>query len=122
MGPVDDGILAVIGKGTPGDGAVSHGDAPLGGGHLFPEGHHHRGHLFRDGSGHDHDIRLARGGAENPGPETIQVKTGHAGGHHFNGAAGNPEGHGPKGGGPGQVQDIFQQGEVEFGGGQLYLH
>ena len=78
-------------------GASAHGNDPLGLGHLVVEAAEDGSHFLRDAPGHDHEVGLARRGAEHLGAEASDVEARSAHGHHFNGAAGQPEGHGPHG-------------------------
>lgn len=59
-----------------------------------------RGHLVGERAGHDHDVRLARAGAEDHA-EAVHVVAGRRHVHHLHGAAGQAEGHGPQGTLPG---------------------
>ncbi len=54
------------------------------------------GHFVGEGAGHDHDVGLAGGGAEDY-PEPVLVVAGGGEVHHFYGAAREAEGHGPEG-------------------------
>src|SRR3954452_23638995 len=53
----------VGGEGAARGGAVAHRDAPLGLGHLVPDGAHDRGKLLGDRAAHQHHVTLARGEA-----------------------------------------------------------
>jgi len=99
-------------EGAAGNGAITHGDGPFGGRHLFPQTDHRGGHFLGDGAGYDHEIALPRRRSKDPGPEPVQVEPGHACGHHFNGTAGQTEGHGPQGVGPGQIQGLLHETDV----------
>ena len=99
----DNIILTFENEGSAGDGAVAHRDDPLGRRHLFVERDEDRRHLFRDSPGDDHQIGLPGRRTEHLGAEAGDVKAGHGGGHHFDGAARQPEGHRPEGVGPRQV-------------------
>jgi hypothetical protein len=50
---------------------------------------------------------------EDFGAEPGQIEPGHAHGHHFDGAARQPEGHGPQRVGPGQIQGLFQNSQMD---------
>ena len=63
----------------------------LGSEHLVVERLDRLGHLLVDRAGDDHDVGLARRGAEHFGAEAGQVEPRGAGGHHFNGATGQTE-------------------------------
>ena len=52
--------------------ARAHRDYPFGVRHLVPEHLDCGSHLLGDGPSHDHNVRLARGGAEDAGPEAVQ--------------------------------------------------
>ena len=65
------------------------------------------GHLIGKGAGDDHDIGLAGGGAEDYA-EAVLVVAGGGEVHHFNGAAGEAEGHGPEGALAGPVGDLVE--------------
>ena len=75
---------------------AAHADHPPRIRHLIvhlPQG---GGHLIRERARNDHDVRLARGGAEDYA-EAILVVAGGGEVHHFHCAAGKAEGHGPEG-------------------------
>ncbi len=72
-------------------GAHAHRDDPLGVRHLVVDLPHHRGHLLRDASRHDHEVCLAGGRREALHAEAGDVVVGGADGHHLDGAAGEPE-------------------------------
>ncbi len=66
-------------------------------------------HFVGQGAGDDHDVGLAGGGAEDYAQAVLVV----AGGgevHHFDGAAGEAEGHGPEGALAGPVGDLVEGG------------
>ena len=77
-------------------GADAHRQHPLGLGHLVVDLAQHRGHLLADPAGHDHQVGLARAGAEDLHAEAGQVVLRAAGGHHLDGAAGQAEGGRPE--------------------------
>ena len=88
-------------------GAAAHGDHPAGIGHLvvdLPQGGRH---LVGQGAGHDHDVGLAGGGAEDDA-QTVLVVAGCGEVHHFDGAAGEAEGHGPEGALAGPVRYLVE--------------
>jgi hypothetical protein len=110
---LDHRVLAGKDEGPAGDGAVAHGDDPLGLGHLVVEGLDRRGHLLVDRAGDDHDVGLARRGTEDLGAETGDVEAGRAGGHHLDGAAGEAEGQRPQRVGPAEREQLVQFGEPD---------
>ena len=77
-------------------GAHAHREHPLGLGHLVVDLAQHRGHLLADPAGHDHQVGLARAGAEDLHAEAGEVVLRAAGGHHLDGAAGQAEGRRPE--------------------------
>ena len=77
--------------------ASSHGDDPLGLRHLIVKLANDGSHFLREAAGNDHQIGLARRGAENFGAEAREVKSGSGHGHHFDGAAGESEAERPDG-------------------------
>ena len=89
-------VVALLER-AAGDGAGAHGDDVLGLGHLVVEADDLRGHLLGDGAGDDHEVGLARGGAEDFGAEAGEVVAGHGGGDHLDGAAGEAEVERPEG-------------------------
>ena len=64
--------------------------------HLIIDLSKRRSHLVRERAGNNHDIGLTRRGTEDY-TETILVVAGSRQVHHFDGAAGKAEGHGPEG-------------------------
>ena len=86
--------------------AAAHADDPSRVGHLIVHLSEGRRHLVRERAGHDHDVGLAGGGAEDY-PEAILVVAGGGEVHHFDGAAGEAEGHGPEGALAGPVGDLI---------------
>lgn len=76
-------------------GAATHGNDPSGVGHLIVDLAERRCHLVGESSGDNHDVGLARRGTEND-THAILIVTGSGQVHHFDGAAGETEGHGPK--------------------------
>jgi hypothetical protein len=89
---LNDGVIV---EDAAGSGAGTHGDDPLGFGHLIVELANDGSHFLREASGDDHEVGLARRGAENFGAEARDVETGGGHRHHFNGAAGESETEGP---------------------------
>ena len=85
-------------------GAGAHGDDPAGLGHLVVDLAEGGSHLVGEGAGYDHDVGLAGGGSEDDA-QAILVVAGGGEVHHFDGAAGEAEGHGPEGGLAGPVGD-----------------
>lgn len=76
--------------------ARTHGDDPAWVGHLIVDLAQSWRHLVRERAGDDHDIGLTGRGAENDSHAILVVAwCGEM--HHFNGAAGETEGHGPEG-------------------------
>lgn len=70
-------------------------------------------HLVGESAGDDHAIRLARAGPENDA-EAVEIVAGGAGVHHFDGAAGEAEGHGPDGAAAGPVHQIVHLRDHEL--------
>jgi hypothetical protein len=77
-------------------GARAHTDDPTWFRHLIVDLAKSRSHLVGEGTGDDHDIGLTRRGTEND-TETILIVTWGGKVHHFDGTAGETEGHGPEG-------------------------
>ena len=77
--------------------ATTHRNHPSGLWHLVVYLSEGRRHLVCERTSHDHDIGLTRRGTEND-TETILIVTRGGEMHHFDGAAGQSEGHGPQGG------------------------
>ena len=75
--------------------AGAHRDHPLGLGHLVVDAAQHRRHLPRHAPGDDHQVGLARRGAEHLGAEPRDVVARATHRHHLDGAARQPEGDGP---------------------------
>ena len=74
---------------------ATHRDNPSRVRHLVVHLSQSRSHLVRERAGHDHDIGLAGRGAENY-TKAILVVSGRRQVHHFDGTAGESEGHGPE--------------------------
>lgn len=72
-----------------------------------------RGHLVGESAGDDHAVGLAGAGPEDD-PESVEVVAGGAGVHHLDGAAGEPEGHGPDGATAGPVHQIVDLRDHEL--------
>ncbi len=87
---VDD-VVAVVERAAAG-GAGAHADDPLGLRHLVVEALEHRRHLLVDGAGDDHEVALARRGAEHLHAVAGDVEAGEAGAEHLDGAAGEAVG------------------------------
>ena len=96
-----------------GDGARAHRDHIPGLGHLVVEAHHLRRHLLGHRAGDDHQVGLARRRPEDLGPEARQIVAGHGGGNHLDGAAGQPELHGPDGAAPPPVVQLLDGGNED---------
>jgi len=77
--------------------------------HLTQRGRH----LVRKRAGHDHNVGLARRGAENDA-HAILVVAGRREVHHFDGAAGEAEGHGPERALAGPVGDLVEGCAVHY--------
>ena len=75
--------------------AAAHRNNPSRVRHLVVDLTQRRSHLIRECAGHDHHVGLARGGTENY-TEAILIVTGRREMHHFDGAAGQAEGHRPE--------------------------
>jgi len=76
--------------------AAAHADDPPGLRHLVVDLPQRGGHFVGERAGDDHDVGLARGGAEDDAQAVLVVARGGEV-HHFDGAAGEAEGHGPEG-------------------------
>ena len=87
---VDD-VVAVVERPAAG-GAGAHADDPLGLRHLVVEALEHRRHLLVDGAGHDHEVALARRGAEDLHAVAGDVVAREARREHLDGAAGEAVG------------------------------
>ena len=75
--------------------------------HLIIDLSKRRSHLVSERAGYDHDVGLARGGAEDDA-EAVLVVTWGGEVHHLYSAAGEAEGHGPKGALAGPVGDLVE--------------
>ena len=71
--------------------AHAHGDDPLGLDHLVVDLAQHRGHLLAHATGDDHEVGLARAGAEDLHAPAREVVVRGAGRHHLDRAAREPE-------------------------------
>ena len=89
----DNAVAVVVVAATVG--AAAHGDDPAGLGHLVVDLAQGRRHLVGEGAGDNHDVRLAGGGSENDS-QAVLVVSWRGEVHHFDGAAGQTKGHGPK--------------------------
>ena len=86
---------------------AAHGNHPARLGHLVVHLPKRRRHLVRERAGDNHDVRLARRGAEDDAHAVLIV----AGGgqvHHLDGTAGEAEGHGPERALTGPVGDLVE--------------
>lgn len=88
-------------------GARAHGNDPARLGHLIVNLPQRGGHLVGEGAGDDHDVGLTGGGTENDAHAILVVARGGEV-HHFDGAAGEAEGHGPEGGLTAPVDDLIK--------------
>ena len=77
-------------------GAASHADDPSWLGHLIIDLSQCGSHLVRKRARHDHNVALPWGGSEDDPQSVLVVPRGRQV-HHFDGAAGESEGHGPQG-------------------------
>ena len=75
---------------------TSHANHPARIRHLIIDLSKRRCHLVRECTGNNHDVGLSRGGTEDY-TESILVVSWSGKMHHFDGAAGESEGHGPEG-------------------------
>ena len=112
VAPLDDGVVV---EDSARGGAGAHGDDPLRLGHGVVDVAHDRGHLVGDAARDDHDVGVARGGAEDLPAEAGHVEAGRAGGHHLDGAAGQAHGDGPHGAGLGEARELLNGGQQEAG-------
>src|ERR1700681_2450331 len=101
----------VIIEDTAGGGARTHGNDPLGLGHLFVQTANDRGHFLREASGDDHQIGLTRGRAENLGPAPSHVEARGSHRHHFDCAASQTETERPDGASAGPIHGFVELGE-----------
>lgn len=85
--------------------ARSHGNYPSRVGHLIVHLSQRGSHLVRQCAGDNHNIRLSRGSTEDYTESILIVSRGREM-HHFDGAAGEAECHGPKGALAGPVGDL----------------
>lgn len=86
-------------------GAAPHANHPPWVGHLVVDLSESGCHLIGECAGYDHDVGLARAGAEDYAQAVLVVARGGEV-HHFDGAAGKTEGHGPEGALAGPVGDL----------------
>ena len=101
----DDAVRVVVVAAAVG--AAAHGDDPAGLGHLVVNLAEGGRHLVGEGAGHDHDVRLPRGRAEDDAHAVLVVPRGREV-HHLHGAAGQAEGHGPQGRLPAPVDNLVE--------------
>lgn len=83
---------------------ATHTDNPAWLWHLVVTHAHRRRDLIGDGAGHDHDIGLSRGGAEDDA-QAVLIVSWHGDVHHFDGAAGEAEAERPEGALAGPVDE-----------------
>jgi hypothetical protein len=111
---VDAGQRAVTeGEGPAHGGATAEGDDPLRLRHLQVDAAHGRGHLPGHGAGDDHEVGLARRGAEDLGAEAGDVVAGGGSGDHLDGAAGEAEHGRPQRGAARPVQQVLDGAEQQ---------
>lgn len=96
---------------------ATHGNHPAGVGHLVVDLAEGGRHFVGEGAGDNHDVGLAGGGAEDDA-EAVLVVAGSGEVHHFDGAAGEAEGHGPEGALAGPVCDLVEGCAGERGRGR----
>src|SRR6476646_3639583 len=80
-------VITIVELTTRG-GALAHRDDPLGIGHLLIQTDKARPHLDRDGARDDHQVSLARAGAEDLRAKAREIVVRLPGGDHLDGAAG----------------------------------
>src|SRR3569832_1399406 len=90
-------------------GAGAHRDHPARLGHLVVDAAQRRRHLVHQRAGDDHHVGLTRTRTEHHA-EAVEVVTRGAGMHHFNGTAGEAEGHGPQRTGAGPIDELVGGG------------
>src|SRR5581483_10821030 len=95
-------------------GASAHGDDPFGVWHLVINALHDRRHLQRDRTGHDHQVALARAGAEDFRAEASNVEARSRRRDHLDGAARQAKGHRPDGRLARPVEDVINRGDQEI--------
>jgi hypothetical protein len=111
-GHISDDRVAVVVVSTT-ISARTHGNNPAGIRHLIVDLSKSRSHLVCESSSNNHDIGLSWRGTEN-NTEAILIVSGGGEMHHFDGTAGQTEGHGPKGGLTSPVGDSIKCGSVEW--------
>ena len=97
---------------TPAIRARAHTDHPSGFWHLVVDLPQGGSHFVGERAGNDHDIRLARRGAEDYAQSVLIVARGGEV-HHLNGAAGQAECHGPERGLAGPVCYLIEGCSIE---------
>ena len=108
----DDGVAVVVVAAAVGAGA--HADDPAGVGHLVVDLAQGGRHLVGQRAGDDHHVRLARRRAEDDAQAVLVVaRRGQV--HHLDGAARQPEGHGPQRRLPRPVGHYVERGPGERG-------
>lgn len=91
----------------------SHTNNPSRIGHLIVDLSKCRCHLVGEGSGYNHDVGLTRRRSENY-TKSILIVAGGGEVHHFDGTAGESEGHGPKGSLTRPVGNLIEGGSVDL--------
>jgi hypothetical protein len=92
-------------------GARAHGNNPARVRHLIVDLTESGGHFVGEGAGDNHYVGLTGRGAENDAHAVLVVARGGQV-HHFYGAAGEAEGHGPEGALASPVGDLIEGGAV----------
>jgi len=105
-----DGVIV---EDAAGSGASSHGNDPLGLGHLIVKLANDRSHFLGEASGNDHEIGLAGRGTKDFGTETSEVVARGGHGHHLDSAAGETETQRPYGAFAGPVHDLIELREED---------
>src|SRR5216683_4141034 len=103
-----DGVIV---EDAAGGCASAHGNDPLGLRHLVVKLANDGSHFLREAAGDNHQIGLARRGAENFCAKTRDVKARRSHGHHFNGAAGEAKPERPDGAFARPVDGLVKRGE-----------
>src|SRR5579864_9053525 len=94
--------------------AGAHRDNPLRVGHLVVDSFHHRRHLQRHRAGHDHQVALPRAGTEDFRAEARDIEARRRRGDHFDGAAGQSEGHRPHRGLARPVENVVDRADQKI--------
>ena len=103
-------------------GARAHGQHPARLRHLVIDLAQRRRHLVAQRAGHDHQVGLARTGAEHFGAEARDVVARRSSVHHLHGAAGQAEGDWPQRAGLGPVHRRVDAGEQKALLLKLFIH